>query len=321
MYSYLRNEILHVSGDMGQYPVFDVFGLEGSNHVCLYEERDTKQRVVGKYFGSIERPFEEAERRMEREFKSLEYLRQMGFNRYPHYVARPLGRNAGIGCVLVVEYCNGESLSHFIKKAIREGDRASLFKKLTSLSFFLARLHNYTAEGDKVDFRIEGQYFESIIRQHARAGFLNQEAQNEFIRLLHYWQENPIVWEDRQVLVHGDATPANFLFGDDPWVIVIDLERMRRADRVFDVGRMAGELKHFFMKYAGNAEAAEPFIGHFLWEYSCHFPDRDQAFAAICRRVPFYMGLTLLRVSRNSWIGENYRNALFNEARNILKGK
>lgn len=321
MFSYLRDEILHIAGDIWQSPVFDVFGLEGSNHVCLYEERHTRQRVVGKYFCSIERSFEESERRMEREFKSLEYLRGLGFNGYPHYVARPLGRNAGIGCVLVAEYCYGAPLSHFIKRAIRNGDRESLFRKLTSLAFFFARLHNDTADCNNVDFGIECQYFESIIRQHVRAGFLNHEGQNEFLHLLHCWKENSFVWEDRKVLVHGDATPANFLFGDDPWVIVIDLERMRHADRMFDVGRLAGELKHFFMKYAGNADAAEPFIGHFLWEYSCHFPDRDRAFSAICRRIPFYMGLTLLRISRNSWISGDYRNMLFNEARNILKGR
>lgn len=47
--------------------------------------------------------------------------------------------------------------------------------------------------------------------------------------------------EDSRVIVHGDVTPANILFGDGPWVIAIDLERMKTADRVLDVGRVAGE--------------------------------------------------------------------------------
>jgi hypothetical protein len=67
-------------------------------------------------------------------------------------------------------------------------------------------------------------------------------------------------------------------FGDGPWVIAIDLERMKTADRVFDVGRVAAEIKHFFMQYTGNKWLAEPYIGHFLREYACHFPDRDSAF-------------------------------------------
>ena len=55
---------------------------------------------------------------------------------------------------------------------------------------------------------------------------------------------------------------------------------------------------HFFLQNTGNKYAAEPFIGHFLWEYSCHFPDREQTFRSITRRVPFYMGITLLRIAR-----------------------
>src|ERR1039457_4730280 len=55
-------------------------------------------------------------------------------------------------------------------------------------------------------------------------------------------------------------------------VIAIDLERMKCADRVFDLGRIAGELQHYFLQATGNKHSAEPFIGHFLWEYACHFP-------------------------------------------------
>jgi hypothetical protein len=115
------------------------------------------------------------------------------------------------------------------------------------------------------------------------------------------------------------VTPANILFGDGLWVIAIDLERMKPADRVFDVGRVAAEIKHFFMQYTGDKLNAEPFIGHFLWEYCCHFPDRDAAFASITGRVPFYMGLTLLRIARNSWIPSKYRKKLFDEAKKTLK--
>jgi aminoglycoside phosphotransferase (APT) family kinase protein len=93
------------------------------------------------------------------------------------------------------------------------------------------------------------------------------------------WSEKTRMWEDRQVMTHGDATPSNFLFGEGLSVIAIDLERMKRADRVFDIGRIAGELQHFFLQATGNKLDAEPYIGHFLWEYACHFPDRDGPFA------------------------------------------
>ena len=101
--------------------------------------------------------------------------------------------------------------------------------------------------------------------------------------------------------------------------MAIDLERMRRADRAFDLGRIAGELQHFFIQATGNKYAAEPFIGHFLWEYACHFPDRGRAFQAITNRLPFQMALTLLRIARNSWVSQPHRQRLVAEAKIILR--
>ena len=110
------------------------------------------------------------------------------------------------------------------------------------------------------------------------------------------------MWQDRQVWLHGDATPANFLFGHGMDVAAIDLERMKRGDRMFDVGRVAGELQHAFMTCRRRRHRAEPFIGHFLWEYSCHFPDRERTFESVTARAPYYMALNLLRIARNDYI-------------------
>ena len=98
------------------------------------------------------------------------------------------------------------------------------------------------------------------------------------------------MWEDHKVMVHGDATPDNFMFGKGLEVTTFDLERAKRADRVFDTGRIAGELKHFFMRATGNAESAEPFIGHFLWEYACHFPEPRQRLSGDQREDPVLHG-------------------------------
>jgi aminoglycoside phosphotransferase (APT) family kinase protein len=119
--------------------------------------------------------------------------------------------------------------------------------------------------------------------------------------------------------VHGDATPSNLLFGQGLSVIAIDLERMKRADRTFDLGRIAGELQHFFLQTRGNKHDAEPFIGHFLWEYACHFPDRDRAFRSITGRLPFQLALTLLRIARNSWVSASQRRRLVEEAKITLR--
>ena len=102
-------------------------------------------------------------------------------------------------------------------------------------------------------------------------------------------------------------------------VITFDLERVTHTDRVFDTGRLAGELQHFFLRTTGNKYAAEPYIGHFLHEYCCHFPDRDAAFASVTRRIPFYMGVTLLRIARNNYLDMDYRQKLIREGEITLE--
>jgi len=69
------------------------------------------------------------------------------------------------------------------------------------------------------------------------------------------------------------------------------------------------------MHMTHDRHAAEPFIGHFLWEYACHFPDREDAFRSMTGRVPFYMGMMLLCIARNAWVDHDYRRRLINEAK------
>jgi hypothetical protein len=319
LYDYLRFDILPQLGVSGTLPDFRVYQIQASNRVFLYKDRRTNTRVIGKYFSSPERPPEVTCYRMDREFQNLAYLRSLGFTGYPHYVARPLGQNGLLSCLLVVEFCYGTPFNDFIVRAIQDGARDALFQKLGALASFLATLHNRTGKGVPVDFARECTYFEEITQQLRGWGHIGWEESQELIRLRDRWRDNGSMWEDQQVLVHGDLTPTNILFGDGLWVIVIDLERMKPADRVFDVGRVAAEIKHFFMQYTGDKWLAEPFIGHFLWEYSCHFPDPDRTFCSITRRVPFHMGMTLLRIARNSWITGNYRRQLLDEARKTLR--
>ena len=99
-----------------------------------------------------------------------------------------------------------------------------------------------------------------------------EDEAREFRELREGWRAKTCMWNDRQTVVHNDVTPANILFGDGPWVIAIDLERMKLADRVLDLGRVVGELQYYFLRHAGDRWLAEPFIGHFLWEYAAIFP-------------------------------------------------
>jgi len=319
-YGYLRHDILPMLDVTLNSPDFRVYGLPASNHVYLYEERQSHTRIIGKFFGGVSHLGPKAALdHMEREYNNLNYLRSIGFAGYPHYVVRPLGHNTHLNQVLVEEFCYGTPLADFIVKAIRNGERSALFQKLGSLAYFLATLHNRTARDGKVDFNRDCEYFDRLLQNLGASGRLGEDEAREFHGFREYWRAKSFVWEDCQVLVHNDVTPANILFGDGPWVIVIDLERMRLADRVLDLGRVVGELQYYFLKHAGDRWLAEPFIGHFLWEYACHFPDRDAAFRSITQRVPFYAGLTLLRIARNLWLADHYSRQLMDEAKQMLR--
>ncbi len=314
LYSYLADCIMPQTGACGAKG-FRVFASHSSHTVYIYEDRATMQKVVGKFFAADEKDFEHAKHKMYREYNNInEFSNYLGNN---HYAAKALGCNESLGCLLVSEYCFGEPLTTVIENAINQHDNNLLFRKLTALGKFMATVHNRSALPVMVDFQKICRYFHNLVKQ------LHGLLENRKIQYLHdlcnEYQNDILMYQDQEVLVHGDATPANFFFGDGMYVITFDLERMQRSDRLFDVGRIAGELKHFFLFHCHDKYASEPFIGHFLWEYCCHFPDRDRAFKSITARAPFYIGMTLLRIARNNYLPYNYRRMLVDEAESILK--
>ncbi len=314
LYEYLRWEIFPRFGCDCRNGI-RVFGTGGSNAVYIYEDRSSCRKVVGKFFYSDRmKDWELAGQRLRREYDNIREFRS--YLGGCHYVADALGCNYDLNRLLVVEYCTGTPMDSVIMQAINNRDDALLYSKLTALAWFLASVHNKSVQGVGVDFNRECRYFSSITG--CLSGMISNHEREHLEYLKREWAGDWAMWSDQEVLVHGDATPSNFFFGDGLHVISFDMERVKRTDRVFDVGRLAGELQHFFLRSTGNKYAAEKFIGHFLWEYCCHFPDRRSAFEAVCRRVPFYMGTTLLRIARNGYLDRNYRRQLVNEAFNCL---
>jgi hypothetical protein len=316
LYGYLRHEIQPQTGRTPERATYRVFRLNASNDVFLYEEKYSGVKFIGKFFRcNRTKDADKAAARLTHEFENLQAMRGCGLTGAPHLVARPLGKNYALNALLVTESCDGELLSKVILAAIHNGEEEKLYQRLTALAYFFSCLHNRTANDRNVDFQTSCDYTERLIEKLLRINGIKEKEADELRWLRDQWFQQQRMWEDRQVLVHGE----NFKFTGGLNVSTFDLERAHRDDRVFDVGRIAGELKHFFLRDTGRRETAEPFIGHFLWEYACHFPDRDRAFQAITARVPFYMGITLLRIARNNWIAQDYRRRLISEAKECLR--
>lgn len=319
LYGYIEGQIATQLGFNSTGADYRVSKFAYAQSVFLYEERHGRARMVAKFYNSHHPGSPLLPRKTgEKEYSDLVYVRSLGFTSAPHHVVRPLGYNSGIGNVLLTEYLEGDQLCSVINNAIFQGNRERLFRKLTALAFFLATLHNRTAGNWSVNHQDDQDYAGKLIQSLVTQWGMGSADSGELYFLRDQWRTRDCMWEDRAVLVHGDATPSNFLFGRGLHTMAIDFERMKWADRVFDLGRLCGEIKHFFFQTTGDAHAAEPFIGHFLWEYCCHFPDRMSAFRAITRRIPFHMGITLLRIARNFWIDWEYRWRLVREAKAIL---
>ena len=320
LHGYLQHDIQpQVTGISGSSS-YRVFKLNGSNDVYQYEDRHTGTKLIGKFFlSSRKNDAEKASAHLTKEFDSLCMMRDYGLIGYPHHVVKPLGRNYAMNALLVTEDCEGELLSEVILQAIQSGEHGKLYQKLTALAYFLSAFHNRTATGEGVEFNQDCDYMNSLIERLLKNGAIDGNKASELYWLRDQWHDQRRMWEDQAVIVHGDATPDNFVFGDGLAVMAFDLERTKRADRVFDTGRIAGELKHFFLRATGKANAADNFIGHFTWEYACHFPNRDSAFQSISGRTPFYVGITLLRIARNSWVEAAHRHRLISEAVECLR--
>jgi aminoglycoside phosphotransferase (APT) family kinase protein len=320
LYDFLSRIIRDRLGVREPRPAFRVFRLSGSNEVYAYDEEHTGTKIICKFYGPrFGSDRDKAASMARQEYEGLETLRRYNLIGSPHHVIRPLGFSRDINGVLAVEYYSGEELSHAIRRATQHRDDAHLYWRLKALAYFLATQHIRTANGAGVDFDPDCRYFDTLVGRLTKAHRIGHRDIDELSGLRDRWRDRPQMWQDRQVWLHGDATPANFLFGHGMDVAAIDLERMKRGDRMFDVGRVAGELQHAFMSAVGDWRRAEPFIGHFLWEYSGHFPDHQRTFESITARAPYYMGLNLLRIARNDYIGWEYGGRLVTRAKRLLR--
>lgn len=297
-------------------PIFYVKRIS-PRRVFKYTEEKSQIAIVGKFF-KLDDAKQERVLRMKGEYDNLRKIRRYGFDQYPHYVVRPLSREESIGLALVEEFIYGKDLDHYLKKAIY-GEGEFLKKRLSRLAGFLYALHTKTETGNTVDLEPIGLYFQKIVDKLKRQNVIFDSTKREYLKLMDRWLNRPLLQDAKDVIVHGDATPTNFIFTGRGDVVAIDLERMKSADAVFDIGMVCGEIKHAFLWRSDNPYESEPFIRHFFKSYASHFPEPKKVFKDITMRGPFYMALTELRIARNDYLDWNYRKRLAFEALECLK--
>jgi aminoglycoside phosphotransferase (APT) family kinase protein len=314
---YLREEIFPQLAPP-PYGEIEITSLGAQKPVCLFFEKKRNIMVVGKLFKWGVIPFEEAWLEADKEYSNLKLLReQLGMDGETDRVVAPLGENKQLSALLVTERAPGQTLDHFIAKAIFEQEHEELFQKLSHLARFFVKLHEAGKTERPLSPELPRLYLDKLLGSLS-AGHLDSSKRAEIDKHAgRWWSDEHLFASDRETIVHGDATPTNFLF-DNGNVTAIDLERMKWADRCWDLGFIAAELKHHFMWRAGDGWAAEPFIGHLLWQYAADYGD-TQFFRIITRRLPLYMALGLLRIARNTYLDDIHREHLVLEAEQCLE--
>jgi thiamine kinase-like enzyme len=308
--------LYQVSPDV-QEPVFHVNRI--SHHrVFKYTEEKSQIAIVGKFF-RLDDVKHERVLRIKGEYDNLKTIRRYGFDTHPYYVVRPISREESIGLALIEEFISGKDLDHYLKRAIYKGDRKSLKSKLSRLASFLYALHAKTESDENIHLDSVQRYFLKVIQKLERQHVIGESEKRRYLKLMDKWLNEPLLQNSKSVIVHGDATPTNFIFTGRDNVVAIDLERMKNADAVFDISMICGEIKHAFLWRTGNPYESEAFIRHFFKSYASRCSDPENAFQEITMRNPFYMALTELRIARNNYLDWNYRKRLVYEAMECMR--
>ena len=308
-----------VSAEAGFHPLAGevrVESLPASRQVLRFTFPVGNYAVVGKFFSAYP-PQASADLSLAREYDHYLRLPDLGLGNGSGLAPRLLGRWPERSLGLLLEAVPGPDLDHLLLRASVHGDPAPLFQALEKLAHLLAFFHSRPVPADPVAPQPALTYLDKVMARLLEAGLLTREDCQALAHERDAWEERFQDFSDRQVLIHGDATPTNFLFPDGR-AVALDLERLRAGDRLWDLSWVAGELKHAWGWRTGGFRGSEAAIGHFFRMYLT----AAGLDPALTRRLfslnPFYMALAELRIARNLYLTLDYRRELVAEARRCL---
>ncbi|MEW6660382.1 MAG: aminoglycoside phosphotransferase family protein [Thermodesulfobacteriota bacterium] len=292
--------------------------LPSSRQVVRFSVAGGNAAAVGKFFSAYP-PATEPDRSLDREYGNYLWAAALGLTQGPGLIPRLLGRHPQTRLGLVLAAVPGPDLDRVQARACQQGDHDQLHRRLEKLAGLLAVFHTRPLPEEPVSPEPALGYLAKLRCQLQGLGLLTSDDELALEEESRTWAGRLSRLPDRLVLVHGDATPTNFLFPDGR-VVALDLERLRAADRLWDLSWVAGELKHAWGLRTEYMDGAEPAIRHFFGAYLTALP----AAAPLIRRIfalnPFYMALAELRIARNPYLPWEHRRALVAEARRCLAG-
>ena len=323
LYPFLRDDVLPAA--LGRHlpaPVFDVHALHPAHILLRYAERQSGIELAVKFYGNKIPPNQrvalDVRALLWQEFHNLQRVWQLGFDRPPHRVARPFAVNEALNYALVEEYVRGPKLDAVIQAAVTQGRCQDLMDRVGDLATFLATLHRRSATGRPVDPGPGLDYLHKVLGQLAQRAVISTDQHRRLVQLHMGWTAAPILQTAREVLIHGDATPVNFVLRDGGEVVAIDLERVRHGDPATDLGCVAAELRHTCAVLTGDLAAGEPFVQQLYHTYARHLDLPQAEYTELTARGRYWMGTTELRIARNGWLDLGYRRHLVEEAERCL---
>jgi aminoglycoside phosphotransferase len=299
-------------------------GLEGAILEPLRASRPVYRLIapgggasaVGKFFFRYP-PASATDRGLVREYQNYLWAATLGLGAASGLTPRVLGRCPETGLGLLLEDVPGPDLDHLLRRAGQPGEEDALYRGLENLAGLLAFFHTRKLPAERVSPRPALGYLDKVRRQLQGQGLLAWEDVQALEEEKFAWEARWGKFPDRQVLLHGDATPTNFLFPDGR-AVAVDLERLRGGDRLWDLSWVAGELKHAWGWRTGDLEGAETAIGRFFSAYLAALPASPELAGRLYGLNPFYMALAELRIARNAYLSWDWRRRLIAEARRCL---
>jgi aminoglycoside phosphotransferase len=292
-----------------------VESLPSSRQVLRFTLPEGKA-VVGKFFSAYP-PQVSADLSLIQEYNNYWRLPDLGLPHSQGLVPRLLGRWPQGSLGLLLEAVPGPDLDNLIRQACLHEDPAPLKRGLEKLAHLLAIFHSRPVQAVPVESTPALAYLDKVMAQLQTAGLLTREDWQALTYERTLWETRFRDFDDGQVLVHGDATPTNFLFPDGR-AVALDLEKLRVGDRLWDLSWVAGELKHAWGWRLQNWGGAEAAIGHFFRAYLAAISPETSLPGRLYSLNPFYMALAELRIARNLYLTIDYRRELVAEARRCL---